>query len=184
MDLHEYMIDPSIVQMNFACDLASCKGACCTFPGGSGAPVLQEEISYLERAYETVKEMLPSEHVALIERDGIIDGNSEELWIRCLNDEACVFVTYDGEIAKCAIQQAFYSGKFDWMKPKSCHLFPIRISGTKRNVLRMESFSECEPAFIRGDREEIPLVGFLSEAVSRVFGKEFSEALQEKSKVV
>jgi Protein of unknown function (DUF3109) len=184
LDLHEYMIDPAIVQMNFACDLTACKGACCTFPGGSGAPVLEEEIPILERAYEAVKEMLPPEHVALIEREGIIDGNAEETWIRCLNDEACVFVTYDGEIAKCAIQQAYYDGNFDWMKPKSCHLFPIRVSGAKRNVLRMESFSECEPAFIRGDLEEISLVEFLSEAVTRVFGKGFSEALRKKSKVV
>ena len=30
-------------------------------------------------------------------------------------------------IAKCAIQQAYYEGRFDWEKPLSCHLFPIRI---------------------------------------------------------
>jgi hypothetical protein len=141
--------------------------------------VTEDEVPFLEQAYHAVKHLLPPEHVAVIERDGIIAGRKGSRWVRCVNNEACVFVMYDGNIAKCAIQHAYYQGEFDWEKPQSCHLFPIRISGQKRNILRLESFSECEPGFERGDAEQIPLVEFVDGALLRSFGRQFTDALKD-----
>ena len=181
MKLDRYTIDETITGTYFACDLIRCKGACCTFPGGTGAPVTEDEIPYLERAYPAVKHLLPQEHIDVIEREGIVLGRPGAQYVNCVNDEACVFVMYDGDIAKCAIQHAYYQGTFDWVKPQSCHLFPIRVSGVQHTVLRMESFSECEPAFERGDLENIPLVDFIDGALERAFGAEFTEALRRET---
>lgn len=184
MKFENYSIDDTIIGTHFACDLLRCKGACCTFPGGSGAPLLEEEIPILERAYPIVKHLLPREHVAVIEAEGVAGGRPGDRWVRCLNDEACVFVMYDGDIAKCAIQHAYYQGQFDWEKPQSCHLFPIRVSGAARNILRMESFSECEPAFERGDAENIKLVDFVHGALQRSFGPALVSALRREAQTV
>jgi hypothetical protein len=53
----EITVDPSVSGTKFACDLDSCKGACCTFPGGRGAPLADTEVIEIERAYPVIKRM-------------------------------------------------------------------------------------------------------------------------------
>jgi len=181
LEQQEYTIDRAILSANFACDLRQCKGACCTLPGGTGAPLLEEEIPMIERAYPAVKHLLPEKHVLTIEKHGLIGGRQNARWVQCIGDEACVFVRYEDGIAKCAIERAFYDGIFDWRKPQSCHLFPIRVSGRARNILRLESFIECSPAFERGDKEQIALVDFVEDALVRAFGEEFAGSLKQRA---
>ncbi|MDT8322785.1 MAG: DUF3109 family protein [Bacteroidota bacterium] len=166
-------IDSKILSTRFACDLAACKGACCTFPGGSGAPVLAEETETLRQAWKEVSHRVPEAHRDEVRRLGLFVHDGEELTLRCHDDRACVFVFYDGDVAKCAIQQAFHEGTFHWPKPESCHLFPIRVRGRKRDQLRFETFSECAPAFTVGEAEKLPLVAFLKDALRRAFGDAF-----------
>lgn len=163
-------IDRKIISTRFACDLAACKGACCTFPGGSGPPVSEDEVPILEEAWKVVRDMLPPEHVAEVKENGLIVHDGEELTIRCHDQRACVFVIYDGDIAKCSIQELHAQGKFSWPKPVSCHLFPIRVRGKHRDQLRFERFSECAPAFTEGERLDLPLVRFLEVPIRRAFG--------------
>lgn len=175
------MIDSRIFSTKFACDLQACKGACCTFPGGLGPPVLEEETEILQRAYDLLRAELPKEHTDVVDTFGLFDHHAKGLYLRCYNQRACVFVTYHGKIAKCSIQQAYQDGRFEWMKPISCHLFPVRASGPHRKHLKFEEFSECAPAIERGETSGIALLDFLEEALVRAFGREHYAALKARA---
>ena len=173
----EITVDDSVSGTKFACDLARCKGACCTFPGGRGAPVTDEEARIMERLYPVVASMLPAEHRAVVEREGFVDGDPGDHATPCLNGRACVYVYYEGEIAKCAFEKAYRDGMTDWPKPLSCHLFPIR-RGKGGTEIHVESFSECAPALERGRTEDIPLHRFIAVPLERAFGAHFVETLR------
>ena len=171
-------IDQKIISTKFACDLDACKGACCTFPGGSGAPVLPEEEEILLEAWDRVSYRVPDSHREEVRENGLFEHDGEELTLRCVDDRACVFVFFDHDVAKCAIQQEYQEGKYHWPKPESCHLFPVRVRGKRRDQLRFETFSECAPAFVTGRDQDVSLVDFLEEALSRAFGAGFYAGLR------
>ena len=112
---------------------------------------------------------------------GLFEHDGEDLTLRCYNDRACVFVTYEADIAKCAIQNRYHKGELDWQKPLSCHLFPIRVRRGKTDRLRFEEFSECRTALDAGREQKLPLVTFLEEPLVRAFGQEVYRTLKEKS---
>ncbi len=174
-------IDRSIISTRFACDLAACKGACCTFPGGSGPPVHEDEIPIIEEAWKAVRPLLPAEHRREGDLYGLIVEDGEDLTLRCYDDRACIFVTYENDVAVCSIQRLHQQGRFDWPKPLSCHLFPIRIRGQRNAQLRLEHFGECAPAFAAGERDDVPLVEFLETPLRRAFGDGIYGELKARS---
>jgi hypothetical protein len=170
-------IERKILTTHFACDLAACKGACCTFPGGSGPPVRPEEAGILEKAWKAFGAQTPLPHRRLVESKGLLVEDDGELTIRCLDERACVFVVYEEGIARCSIQRAYDAGLFSWPKPLSCHLFPLRIRGDK---LRYEHFTECEPALEQGETLKLPLLEFLRTPLIRAFGESVYEGLRQR----
>ncbi|HOJ05093.1 MAG TPA: DUF3109 family protein [Bacteroidota bacterium] len=174
-------VDRKIFTTRFACDLVACKGACCTFPGGSGPPIRDEEKPVLERAYRLLHERLPMPHQDLVRREGLFELDEGEWTIRCYDERACVFVVYEDGIARCAIQRAYDAEEFPWPKPVSCHLFPIRIKGKTRDQLRYERFGECDPALERGEELRLPMVDFLEEPLTRALGRDAWLALKRES---
>lgn len=135
--------------------------------------MLPEERETLQAAWDAVSHRVPAVHRDEVRRFGLFVHDGEELTLRCHDDRACVFVFYDGDVAKCAIQQAYFENSFHWPKPESCHLFPVRVRGKKRDRLRFETFSECAPAFVAGEKQEISLIEFLREPLRRAFGDAF-----------
>jgi hypothetical protein len=171
-------------EVEFACDLSVCKGACCTMPGGRGAPVLQSELAEIERAFLIVQKYLPEKALKAIEEEGLwkneIDGTFS---ISTVGRKECIFVHWEGDIAFCSIQTAFRKGEIrSFEKPISCHLFPIRIyPDVKDNsfYILYEEIDECEGGRIRGEAEHIPLPEFLKHPLARALGKERTELLIE-----
>ena len=172
-EVQQAVVDDRIAHIQFACDIVACKGACCTLPGGQGAPLLDSEIRNLEEAFPIVKSLLPKEHLDAIERFGLYDGGPGSYTTTCYDNRACVFVFYEAGVARCSIERAFREGKCRWRKPISCHLFPIRVDGERPTRLRYEWRSECEPALRRGSVEKIYLTDFLRDALIRAYGKEW-----------
>ncbi len=163
-------IDQRILSTRFACDLAACKGACCTFPGGSGPPVGEDEMPILETAWQAVRELLPAIHLEEGDRLGLFVKDGEDMTIRCHDHRACLFVMYEKDVAICSIQKLHQEGTFNWPKPLSCHLFPVRIRGRRKDQIRYEEFSECDPALLAGEQDGITLVDFLETPLKRAFG--------------
>ncbi len=179
LEIDNVYINAEVVETNFTCDLSKCKGACCTMESEYGAPVTRQEIDSINKILPTVLEYLPEEHVKEIERNGFWMEKDNELMTRSLNNRACVFVTYEGDIAKCGIERAYREGKVDFIKPVSCHLFPIRISNFGGPVLRFEKYSECSPALEKGNKTGIKIIDFCREALERQFGKNFFTRTKE-----
>ena len=181
--ISEIMVDERIAETNFSCDLQQCKGACCTMPGGRGAPLEDHEVAEVERSMPFATEYLSARHREAIERIGSVEGFEGSYATVCIDDRACVFVYYEGDVARCSLERAYFEGKSKFRKPISCHLFPIRVSRDNAPVLRYEEIPHCRPAKERGNAEGVPLPLFLRDALTRSFGarwyNKFLEACRE-----
>ena len=166
----EVIIEDRVRHERFACDLASCKGACCTLPGGRGAPLEDDEAAEVQKSYPFVKDYLPEQHRRVIELQGMIEGVPGNYATVCVEEKACVFVHFEEGVARCAIERAFQEGRISWRKPLSCHLYPLRISKDAMPRVSYEEIPECKSGRARGRNLNVPLSGFLKEALVRRFG--------------
>lgn len=144
-----------------------------------GAPLKEEEIFEIENILDIVLPMLPEINQESIKKDGFYEKKSGDLLTRSIDNKDCVFVYHDNEIAKCAIEKAFFEGKVDFRKPISCHLFPIRISQFGGDIVRYEKFFECAPALILGEEKKITVAEFCKDSLERLYGKEWYVSLTE-----
>ncbi len=173
--IQDVVASDEIPQARFACDLGRCKGACCVV-GEGGAPIEEAEVPKLAAAFEIVRSHLRAEAVQVAETRGLVESDEMGgLMITTAPEGAeCVFVVYDGDIAKCAIEQAYHRGETDWPKPISCHLFPIRVrTWFGEPVLNYVQIPECEPGRRRGEAENIKLRDFLAGPLTRRFGEQW-----------
>jgi hypothetical protein len=180
-----FEVDRAVGRTQFACDLGHCKGACCTMPADAGAPILESEVAELERVYPHVKKYLSDDAIEIIERMGVSEHHQGALTVPAVRGRDCVFVTYDGDVALCAIEKAHRAGEIEgFPKPISCHLFPIRIypNGDHYDLV-YEEISECKGGVRRGKREKIALVDFLESPLVRALGEERVERLRQAFKV-
>lgn len=176
----EVKIDEEIADARFACDLTACQGACCTLPGGRGAPLREDEVARLESALPSVRKYLSPEHLELIARRGVAEGGDGDRTTTCIDDRACVFVFYEEGIARCSIEKSFLAGEIDWRKPFSCHLFPLRRSSGVSERMRYERIPECDPALRQGRRKDIALHDFLREALIRTYGDQWYQDFRKE----
>lgn len=84
------------------------------------------------------------------------------------------------ELQNVLFKKAFYNDETDFMKPISCHLFPVRISGIKRNIIKYEEINECFDALAKGEEENITVFEFAEESIVREYGTGFYNDLKEK----
>lgn len=184
--IDDVILSEDIATAQFACNISRCKGACCVV-GDAGAPVDKNEIPILRKAFNKLKHKLSLEAVEIAEEDGVILGNSEEGYeINCIDSGECIFVEKkEGNIATCAIQNAYYSNEFNWEKPVSCHLYPVRLKRIAgMDYANYEYIPElCSAGCRRGEDEEIYLADFLETALVRRYGQvwydEFCERCNE-----
>lgn len=179
----EALIDEQIARERFACDVVKCKGACCTLSGGRGAPLDDDELVELERAFPVVKKHLSEHHLQTIARHGLYEGIPGNFTTTCVDDKACVFVYYEDGIARCSLEKCHLEGEIGWCKPISCHLFPIRISSGSVKTLRYEKIAECAPAVEHGRNEEIPMYDFLRNALIRKYGETWYEEFRKECRL-
>lgn len=180
------ILSEDIAKAQFSCDISRCKGACCVV-GDAGAPVGNDEIPVLKKAYKLLKSELRPPARKVVEEEGLIKGNNKKGYeINCVNDNECVFVEYtDDDIAICAIQKAYFEGRLDWEKPLSCHLFPVRL----KRILNFDyaNFeyvpSLCSAGCESGKKKGTYLSEFLKKPLIRRYGdkwyEEFLKACKE-----
>lgn len=178
--MEKYIIDDRIFNVKFSCDVGKCKGACCTLKGAGGAPILDEEVKIIKRNIETVKKYLHPVHVYYLETEGFLEGRTGNYSVKSVNDEECVFSFYEDGIAKCSFQKAYFNDETDFMKPISCHLFPVRISGVRRNIIKYEEINECIDALEKGEDENLTVFEFAEASMVREYGIGFYKDLKEK----
>lgn len=185
------LISDEILDAPFSCNLGACLGACCV-QGDSGAPLKVDEDleiderALLEAALPVVEHRLRPEARAVIAERGVWEQTGEDEYATtCVDGRECVFVAYDGPVAKCSLQEAYAEGKLqkagvDFPKPISCHLFPVRAAsyGTYE-VLNVETIPICAPARKHGKRLGSYLPDSLRWPLTRAYGAEWYDRFRE-----
>ncbi len=179
------IISDDIATFRFSCDLLRCKGGCCVI-GDAGAPVTQNEIPVINKAWKALQTELRPRAREVVMAEGLIRNGYKAPELSCTDGQECVFVTYDeNDIAFCGIHKAWLEGRFDWIKPLSCHLFPVRVMKVgKLDYLNLEYVpSLCGAACERGETDGVYLSDFLKDALIRAYGSawysEFVYACEE-----
>lgn len=181
LQIDDTLISLDIIERQFICDLPLCKGACCV-EGDSGAPLEQHELKELQKVLPEVWNDLSPEAQELIKKQGVayIDSDGDTV-TSIINGKDCVFTWYDSDgICKCAIEKAFREGRVSFMKPVSCHLYPIRI--THYDTFKAVNYNKwkiCKVAEVLGKKERLPLYKFLKEPLIRKFGEAWYRQLSE-----
>ena len=170
-EIGEAVIDDDAGTVSFCCDLPSCHGACCTLPGGRGAPLEDDEVLEIEKAYPVARQFLGEKSIRAVASAGLTEGVSGDFATPCLDGEECVFVYFEHGVARCSFERAFEHGLTDWRKPLSCHLFPLRILQYGKDFIRYQMIDECAPGRRKGETEKIPLREFLREPLVRRYGE-------------
>lgn len=178
ISIDHLLLDERVLTTRFACDVAACKGACCTLPGGHGAPVLDSEVEHIRDAVTTALPYLSERSKQMIANKGPIEGHEGAYSTRCIDDADCVFVFYENDIAKCAMERAFHNGEHAFQKPISCHLFPIRVANFGGPYLHYDEFEECEPGRKLGAKLDMPLVEAVKDALIRAYGIDTYERIR------
>jgi hypothetical protein len=174
------IISDHLLEVRFCCDLAACKGACCV-EGDAGAPLEEDEISEIEDYIDDIKPYMTPEGKDVIEQNGVFDYDSDgELVTPLVNDNECAFVYFEKEIAFCAIEKAWNEKKIKFQKPISCHLYPVRLGKLNdMTAVNYHQWDVCKPAVIKGDRLGLPVYKFLKDPLTRKFGEEWYQKLED-----
>jgi len=174
----EAVLDDSVCGTSFCCDVHACKGACCTLPGGRGAPLEDDEVLEIAKAFPAARQFLSARSIQVIETSGLAEGRAGDYATPCIGQRECVFALFDDGVAQCSFERAYEGGLTDWRKPISCHLFPIRIRRFGNDVVRYEEIDECAPGREHGTLQRVRLHDFLREPLIRKYGEEWYEGFK------
>jgi len=173
------LIDERLITEKFLCDTHRCKGACCTLSGGGGAPLHEHEVEQIQSALPYALTYLNNESTEYISTHGFVRTNDDgSLETHCIEHTDCVFVYYEETVAKCALEKAYHEGMTMFKKPISCHLFPLRIRNFGGDFISYEPFDECTPALDYGQSNNVAIVDFLKEPLTRLYGNQWYEKLK------
>lgn len=180
--IQDVLISEDIIEEQFQCNLSACKGACCR-EGDYGAPVTPEEMDKISQLIPEIESYLSESSQELIKADRAFTYyKNPGVWgTSCHEDGSCVFlIENEAGIALCGIEQAFRAGKTDFIKPVSCHLYPIRVS--KNEIAGFEAWNYdrwdiCSAACTLGKQNKIPVYQFVKDAIIRLKGEAFFDEL-------
>lgn len=181
------ILSEDIATAKFACDVTKCKGACCVV-GDAGAPVSRDEIPVLNKAFKKLNNNLSTEARRVAENEGVVQGNNQNgFQISCVETGECIFVEKkENGVATCAIQNSYYKGDFNWEKPISCHLYPVRLK--KIAGFEYANFeyipSLCSAGCDNGKAEGVRLYEFLERSLTRRYGEKWYKELKKTCEIV
>ena len=179
LQIKDTIVSLDIAERFFTCDIASCLGECC-IEGDAGAPITEDE-------YKKIKEILPLIWDDLmprakeeIEANGVAYVDEEgDLVTQIIDGKNCVFSCYGNNgMCLCAIEKAYREGRVDFMKPISCHLYPLRLKEYPSfPAVSYHRWKICKAAEVLGRKRGVRLYEFLKEPLVRRFGKEWYDEL-------
>jgi hypothetical protein len=181
--INNILVSDEVISEQFVCDLNKCKGGCCE-DGDSGAPLANEELELLRGLIDDIKPYITPEGLKLLESKGLYRYDQEFGWVTpTIGGRMCAYGFRDEHgIIKCGIEQAYLEKKISWRKPISCHLFPVKITSSKRQDQEYMNYEPrkdlCKAACKLGRQLQVPVYIFLKEALIRKYGNDFYAALE------
>ena len=179
--VQEVLVSDELTEERFTCDLSACQGACC-WEGDYGAPLDRQEMELLETIYDRISPFLSERGKECIAKKGLHEYYPEigEHGTTLLEDGSCAFLVRKEGIARCGIELAHEAGAISFVKPVSCHLYPVRVTRDERTgfeALNYDRWEICSAACHLGEKLKKPVYEFASEAIIRKYGEEFYEEL-------
>ena len=179
--LGKTIVSEEILEKDFVCNLAACKGACC-IDGEAGAPLEEEETKILAEIYPKVKPFLRKKGIETIEKLGtFVVNESGEFETPLIDGKDCAYVIFDkNKTALCAIEEAYNQGEVTWKKPVSCHLYPIRVKDySEFAAVNYHKWEICDDACTLGKELQVPVYKFVKQALVRKFGQNWYDELEK-----
>lgn len=185
IQIEDKLISFDIFEKHFICDLPKCLGTCCV-DGQSGAPLEEREIELLKKELPLIEPYLKPSGYEAIKKQGVAlmdpDG---DMVTPLIDNEECAFSINENGITSCAIEKAWLEGKVKFRKPISCHLYPIRAKKYSTfTALNYDQWNICKPACELGAKEGVPVFRFLKESITRAYGENFYNELEEAYKAI
>ncbi len=175
IEIDDKIVSLDLLREMFVCDLAKCKGICCV-EGDSGAPLDIDEVDILEQEWESYAPYMTDEGRRAVEEQGFMVVDVDGDYTTPLVDgAACAYAFEEAGVTYCAIERAYREGKCAFMKPISCHLYPIRVTRFRNGSagLNYHRWSVCSGARECGKRLGVPAYKALREPIIRAFGEKF-----------
>lgn len=180
IEIDDKIVSSDLLRECFACDLGKCKGICCV-EGDAGAPLELDEVDLLEEEYENYAPYMTEQGRQEIERQGFMVVDSDgDYTTPLVNNAECAYAFSENGVTFCAIERAYREGKCSFLKPISCHLYPIRVKQFSNGSygLNYHRWSVCRDAVECGKKIGLPVYKALKEPIIRRFGEEFYKALE------
>lgn len=191
--IDDTLVSEDVFREAFCCDLSVCKGNCCNSEGESGAPLDEEELPVMKALIDLVWDDLTPRAQEIIKTEGAFFQDKSGDWVTNVVDgHDCVYCTYaEGGMCYCAIEKAFREGRFTtsplyrngqepFMKPVSCHLYPIRLKRIGEylavNYDRQDKMCGCAQKL--GRKLDMKLYQCLKDSLVRRFGASWYEQLE------
>lgn len=179
LQIQNTLVSLDLAERFFCCDLDACRGECC-IEGDAGAPITEEERREIERILpEIVDDMIPAGRRE-VEENGVAYVDEEgDLVTTIVDGRNCAFTCYgpDG-LCLCAIEKACREGRINFLKPSSCHLYPLRLTEYPTFIaVNYHRWKICRPAEALGRKLGIRLYQFLREPLIKRFGQEWYDEL-------
>lgn len=179
LQIQDTLVSLDLVERFFCCDLAVCKGQCC-LDGDAGAPLEAGEADKIRSVLPLIWDRLLPGAQREIEENGVsyIDQEGDEV-TALVEGRNCVFATLDDNGNwLCALESACREGKTDFLKPVSCHLYPVRLKKFPTfTAVNYHRWKICRAAEVLGRAKGIRAYKFLEGPLRRRFGDEWYDEL-------
>lgn len=179
IEIQNTLVSLDLIERYFLCDLDACKGQCC-IDGDAGAPLAPGEADKIRELLPVIwNDLLPAGRRA-IEEGGVSYTDVEGDEVTTLIDGGlCAFATTapDGSW-RCAIENACREGRCDFLKPVSCHLYPVRIKEYDSfTAVNLHRWKICKCAEVVGRAKGVRAYRFLEGPLRRRFGDAWYDEL-------
>lgn len=150
--------------------------------GESGAPLEREEEVLLKELWPKIRPYIPEKGQRAIDEHGVseVDEDGDLVTTLVEGHGECAFTIFENGIALCGIEKAWKDGAVPFRKPISCHLYPIRVVKlADHDGLNYHKWPICKPACECGAKLDVPVFRFLKDSLTRAYGKEWYDELEE-----
>lgn len=179
LQIQDTLVSLDLIERYFCCDLDTCRGECCV-EGDAGAPITEEEKRKLEEVLPLVRDDLSPQALKVIEEQGVSYIDEEgDLVTSIVDGGNCVFTTYaPGGMCLCAVEKACREGKIDFLKPASCHLYPVRLTRYPTfTAVNLHRWNICKCAETLGRKKRLRAYKFLEGPLTARFGADWYREL-------
>lgn len=157
-----------------------CKGECC-LEGDAGAPITEEEDAIIRSLLPEIwPDLLPAARRQIEECGTSYHDVEGELVTQLVEGRNCVFATLDDDGTWiCALEKAYRQGRTNYLKPISCHLYPVRLKKYPTfTAVNYDRWKICRCAEVLGRAKGIRAYQFLEGPLRRRFGDEWYDELK------